>query len=190
MPAGATVATSSTRRKAQFSTYRPDLKIVDIRGNVVTRMQKLAERAELDATILAAAGLARLNFTIAPNGKLKGDAVPDGLLATVLEPEIMLPASARARSASKTRAEDERIAAICERLNHFNTRQCVHRRARLSRRDGRRLPKPRRRLRRSHRRATSPARRLLRDGAVRRAEAKRPDQGSAELGQQVAAELK
>jgi hydroxymethylbilane synthase len=124
-PANATVATSSTRRKAQVLAMRPDLRVVEIRGNVVTRLQKVAERDELDATILAAAGLGRLDFTIQPDGKLAGDAVPDGLLAVVLEPETMLPAVGQGAVGIETRADDGRIAAICERLNHFNTRQCV-----------------------------------------------------------------
>jgi porphobilinogen deaminase len=46
------------------------LNVVDIRGNVVTRMQKVAERGELDATVLALAGITRLNFSIKPNGTL------------------------------------------------------------------------------------------------------------------------
>src|ERR1039457_3772510 len=91
LPAGAVVATSSTRRKAQLLTLNPTLKVPDIRGNVATRMQKLAERAELDATVLPLAGLTRLNFHILPEGRLKGEAVPDGLLAMVLDTEVMLP---------------------------------------------------------------------------------------------------
>ena len=51
-PKGATIATSSTRRKQSLLAMRPDLKIVEIRGNVPTRMQKVAERGELEATIL------------------------------------------------------------------------------------------------------------------------------------------
>ena len=58
LPPALTVATSSTRRKAQLLALRPDFKVVDIRGNVGTRLRKLAELPELDATILAAAGLA------------------------------------------------------------------------------------------------------------------------------------
>ena len=46
------------------------------RGNVVTRMQKLADQAEFDAVVLAAAGLERLNFRVTPQGRLQGDAVP------------------------------------------------------------------------------------------------------------------
>lgn len=124
-PNGATVATSSTRRKAQMLAQRPDLKVVEIRGNVVTRMQKVAERGELDATVLALAGISRLNFRITPDGRIEGDAVPNGLLATVLGLEVMLPCVGQAAIGIETRADDERITAICQRLNHFETFQCV-----------------------------------------------------------------
>jgi len=125
LPGGATVATSSTRRKVQLLERRSDLNIVEIRGNVVTRLLKLFERAELDAMVLAAAGLARLDFVISPDGRLTGDAVPDGLLATILEPEVMLPCVGQGAIGIEIRESDERIATICERLNHFNTQQCV-----------------------------------------------------------------
>jgi hydroxymethylbilane synthase len=124
-PKGATIATSSTRRKEQLLAARPDLDIVEIRGNVSTRLQKVADRTELDATVLALAGLTRLNFKIAPDGKLSGDAVPDGLLATVLDLDVMLPCVGQGAIGIEIRADDERIAKICERLNHFNTFHCV-----------------------------------------------------------------
>src|SRR5215831_5218341 len=76
LPAGAVVATSSTRRKAQLLAHNPKLKVQEIRGNVATRMQKLADRAELDGTVLALAGITRLNFQVTPQGKLQGYAVP------------------------------------------------------------------------------------------------------------------
>ncbi|PYK58069.1 MAG: hydroxymethylbilane synthase [Verrucomicrobia bacterium] len=125
LPQGATIATSSTRRKAQLLANRPDLNVVEIRGNVVTRLQKLDDQAEIDAVVLAAAGLERLSFRITPEGRLQGDAVPDGLLATVLEPEIMLPCVGQGALGIEIRENDERVAVICERLDHFNTRQCV-----------------------------------------------------------------
>jgi hydroxymethylbilane synthase len=125
LPHGATVATSSTRRKAQLLEQRPDLKIVEIRGNVVTRMQKLAERPEMDAIILAAAGLERLNLHINHEGKLVNDDVPDGLLATVLELEEVLPCVGQGALGIETRMGDPRIAAVCERLNHADTQHCV-----------------------------------------------------------------
>ena len=125
LPEGAVVATSSTRRRAQLLARNPGLRSPDIRGNVVTRMQKLAEKAELDATILALAGLTRLNFRVTPEGRLEGDAVPEGLLATVLDAEVMLPCVGQGAIGIEIRDQDERIATICERLNHFNTYQCV-----------------------------------------------------------------
>ena len=124
-PKGTIIATSSTRRRMALLAARPDLKTVEIRGNVPTRLQKVAERDELDATILALAGLTRLNFEIKPNGRLAGDAVPDGLLATVLDLDVMLPCIGQGAIGVEIRADDERIGKICERLNHFNTFQCV-----------------------------------------------------------------
>jgi porphobilinogen deaminase len=125
LPPAATVATSSPRRKAQLLAQRADLNVVEIRGNVVTRLQKLADKPELDAVILAAAGLERLRIEITPGGQFQADAVPDGLLATILEPEIMLPCVGQGALGIEVRERDERIAVICERLNHFATRQCV-----------------------------------------------------------------
>jgi hydroxymethylbilane synthase len=124
-PKGATIATSSTRRKAQLQLVRPDLNIVEIRGNVATRMQKVADRAELDATVLALAGISRLNFMIADDGQLQGDAVPNGLLATVLDVDLMLPCVGQAAIGIEIRTKDERIGKICEKLNHFATFQAV-----------------------------------------------------------------
>ena len=125
LSAKATVATNSTRRKAQLLVARPDLNVVEIHGNLPTRLRKIAERGELDATVLALAGLTRLNFRITPEGKLEGDAVPDGLLATVLDLKVMLPCVGQGAIGIEIRAGDERVSAIYERLNHFNTFQCV-----------------------------------------------------------------
>ncbi|MGH7952707.1 MAG: hydroxymethylbilane synthase, partial [Limisphaerales bacterium] len=124
-PKGATIATSSTRRKMQLLAARPDFKIVEIRGNIPTRLQKISDRGELDATVLALAGLTRLNFEISSHGNLFGDAVPDGLRATILDLDAMLPCVGQGAIGVEIRADDERIAKICERLNHFNTFQCV-----------------------------------------------------------------
>jgi hydroxymethylbilane synthase len=125
LPPGATIATSSTRRKMSLLAVRPDLKIVEIRGNVATRMQKVADRGELDATILALAGMTRLHFKINPDGTISGDAVPDGLLATVLELEEILPCVGQGAIGVEIRAEDARMAKICERLNHAQTFHAV-----------------------------------------------------------------
>ncbi len=190
LPAGAVVATSSTRRKAQLLVHNPGLKVTDIRGNVVTRMQKLSTRAELDAMVLALAGLIRLNFRITPEGRLEGDAVPDGLLAMVLETEVMLPCVGQGAIGIEIREPDERIAAICERLNHFNTQQCVSAERAFLAAMGGGCQSPVA----AHAEVVGSQLRLralsFAEGAMRRAEAQRPLREALELGQQVAAELK
>jgi hydroxymethylbilane synthase len=125
LPPNAVVATSSTRRQAQMKLLRPDLKFTELRGNVITRMKKLAAMPEIDATILAAAGLGRLHFTITPDGKLTGKEVPAGLLATVLDTDTMLPCVGQAAVGIEIRAGDHRIEAICAKLNDAATQQCV-----------------------------------------------------------------
>lgn len=190
LPAGAVIATSSTRRKAQLLAQRPDLKVVEIRGNVVTRLTKLAERAEFDATVLALAGLARLNFQISPDGKLKGDAVPDGLLAVALEPEDMLPCVGQGAVGIEIREDDERIAAICQRLNHFNTQQCAFAERAFLHAMGGGCQSPVAAYaeivgEQIQMRAVS-----FRAGPPRRAEGKRPVKEATILGEQLAAELR
>jgi hydroxymethylbilane synthase len=125
LPEEAVVATSSTRRRAQLLAHNPGLNIPDIRGNVLTRMQKLADKAELDATVLALAGLSRLNYRIMQDGKLQGESVPDGLLATILDTDVMLPCVGQGAVGIEVRKGDERTASICERLNDYTTYQCV-----------------------------------------------------------------
>jgi hydroxymethylbilane synthase len=190
LPAGAVVATSSTRRKAQILVVNSALKAVDIRGNVVTRMQKLADKAELDATVLALAGISRLNFRVTTEGKLEGDAVPNGLLATILETDVMLPCVGQGAIGIEIREADERIATICERLNHYNTMQCITAERAFLAAMGGGCQSPvaayavvsGEQLRME---AISFA-----DGPVRRAEGKRSLKEPVELGQALAAELK
>jgi len=190
LPQGAVVATSSTRRRAQLLAQHSGLKIPDIRGNVVTRMQKLAEKPELDATILALAGISRLNFTVAADGQLKGDGVPDGLLASILEPEVMLPCVGQGAIGIEIRENDERLANICERLNHYDTLQCVTAERAFLAGMGGGCQSPvaayaevsGKKLRM---RALSFA-----DGPLRSAEASRGLKEAVELGQELAAELK
>jgi len=189
LPKGAAVATSSTRRKAQLLTHNPGLNVPDIRGNVVTRLAKLAEKSELDATVLALAGLSRLNFSITPAGKLEGDAVPDGLLATILEADEMLPCVGQGALGIEIRGQDERIGTICERLNHFNTLQCVTAERAFLAAMGGGCQSPIGALaevlgNKLRLRALSFA-----NGAARRAEATRLLTEPVELGEQLAAEL-
>jgi hydroxymethylbilane synthase len=125
LPKGMTVATSSTRRQAQLLALRPDFKVVEIRGNVATRLHKLAQQAGLDATILAAAGLGRLQFRLTEAGRLTGNEVPEGLLAMLLETDQMLPCAGQAAIGLEIRAEDEQATSLCRELNDESTFQCV-----------------------------------------------------------------
>ena len=192
-PKGAAIATSSTRRKEQLLAARSDLNVVGIRGNVTTRMQKVAERGELDGTVLALAGITRLNFAIKPDGTLTGDAVPDGLLATVLNLDVMLPCVGQGAIGIEIRADDERIAKIVERLNHFNTFQAVTAERAFLRGMGGGCQSPVAAYAeivgdKITLRAVSF--RDSRDGIVKRGEAKRLLSEAAILGEEMAAQLK
>jgi hydroxymethylbilane synthase len=109
LPAGSRVGTSSLRRRALLMHARPDLEIVDLRGNVDTRMARLADGA-CDAAILAAAGLRRLG---------REDAVRQWL-----EPPGWLPAPGQGALAIVTRAEDVAAARVAV-LDHEATRAAV-----------------------------------------------------------------
>jgi len=89
LPAASTVGTGSPRRAAQLLTHRPDLQVVAIRGNVDTRLRKVTD-GELDAVVLAAAGLNRLGRSEA--------------ISQILDAEVMLPAPAQGALAVETRA--------------------------------------------------------------------------------------
>ncbi len=91
LPAGSVVGTASLRRQAQVLLARPDLRVVPLRGNVQTRLRKLAE-GQVDATLLAMAGLKRL-------GK-------SGEVSAVLAPEVMLPAVAQGAIGIEVRGDD------------------------------------------------------------------------------------
>ncbi len=125
LPRGAVVATSSTRRRAQLLAINPGLKCPDIRGNVLTRIQKLADKPELDGTILALAGITRLKYEITSSGHLAGENVPAGILASVLDTSEMLPCVGQGAIGIEIREGDERLTNICHRLNDPNTFQCV-----------------------------------------------------------------
>ena len=88
---GARVGTSSVRRARQLKWLRPDVQIVEIRGNVATRVRKVLGEEPLDAVMLAAAGLLRLGLMDAATGELVRDGVK--LAALALDPMVFLPAA-------------------------------------------------------------------------------------------------
>jgi porphobilinogen deaminase len=190
LPEGAVVATSSTRRRAQLLAHNPGLLAPDIRGNVLTRMQKLTNNPELDATILALAGITRLRYRITPEGRLQGDNVPTGLLATILDTEVMLPCVGQGAIGIEIREQDPRLEEICQRLNHAETFQCVTaERAFLAGMGGGCQSPVAAYAQASSGRLTMQALSFV-AGPLRRAHASRPLKEAVELGQQLAAELK
>lgn len=110
LPQGARVGTSSLRRAAQLLAKRPDLQIETLRGNINTRLKKVTE-GNLDAIILAAAGLKRLGL---------GEQITE-----CLAPEIMLPAVGQGALCIESREKDDRIDAALAPLNHLPTRVTV-----------------------------------------------------------------
>jgi hydroxymethylbilane synthase len=123
----ATVATSSTRRAAHLRDLRPDLNIVPIRGNVPTRLRKLAEQREISAIVLAAAGLARLQIEPASDGLLTGpeEIVTPGLCAAFIPLNDMLPCVGQAAIGIEIRENDAATAELCASLNHEETFRCI-----------------------------------------------------------------
>ena len=189
LPKGATIATSSTRRKMQLLAARPDLEIVEIRGNVPTRLQKVAEQPDLDATVLALAGLSRLNFKVLRDGTLIGGTVPDGLVAVVLDLEVMLPCAGQGAIGLEIRANDERLAKICKRLNHYNTFQSTAAERAFLRAMGGGCQSPVAAY--AEVTGTNIVMRAVsfRDGMAKRTEMKEPAGQAVQLGELVAAEL-
>jgi hydroxymethylbilane synthase len=115
---GSTVATSSVRRQLQLLHLRPDLKIVDIRGNVGTRLEKLRDRFEWSALVLARAGLERLGFDLG-GGVLKISGAEFGLKS--LGVELMLPAVGQGAIALQTRSDDSATRIALAAVNHAET---------------------------------------------------------------------
>ena len=110
LPVGARVGTSSLRRQAQLRARRPDLKILDLRGNVNTRLAKL-EAGHYDAIILACAGLDRLGLSRHIRHRLDAPG--------------WLPAVAQGAIAVECRDGDAETIALLRALDHADTRTCV-----------------------------------------------------------------
>jgi len=110
LPPGARIGTSSLRRQAQLRHHRPDLEVVNLRGNVDTRFKKL-DAKEFDAVVLAMAGVNRLGFA--------------GRISHVLDEGIMLPAVGQGALGIETRATDERTSELAAALDDSESRACV-----------------------------------------------------------------
>jgi hydroxymethylbilane synthase len=107
LPSGASVGTGSPRRVALLRWLRPDLEVLPIRGNVDTRVRK-ARSGELDAVVLAAAGLARLGM--------------DAELTAPLDPEVFTPAPGQGCLAVEARHDDTRVLGLVSAITHRPSR--------------------------------------------------------------------
>lgn len=110
LPEGAVLGSSSLRRRAQMAHRRPDLRLVEFRGNVQTRLRKLDDRVA-DATFLAMAGLRRLGM--------------EEVARSALSPDDMLPAVAQGAIGIERRADDGRAAALLEAVHHRPTAEVL-----------------------------------------------------------------
>ena len=108
LPSGSKVGTSSLRRKAQLKFSRPDLEVVEFRGNVQTRLKKLKDGVAT-CTFLAMAGLNRLGL--------------DEVAQSTMNPNEMLPAIAQGAIGIEWREEDEQISDILKKIHHEETGQ-------------------------------------------------------------------
>lgn len=100
------IATSSLRRQAGLLRQNKNFKIVDIRGNVETRLRKM-EDGYCDAMIMAAAGLQRLNL--------------EKYITEIIEPEVIIPATSQGIIAIESRKDDDRIDSFLKEINHSQT---------------------------------------------------------------------
>jgi len=121
VPYGATVATGSVRRQRQLHWKRADLKLVDLRGNVPTRLRKLAEN-EWGGIVLARDGLERLGFS-----PTRSEIGFDGgqFFLEILPREIFLPASGQGIIALQIRSDDQSTKALLESVNDHETLLCL-----------------------------------------------------------------
>ncbi|MGQ3685849.1 MAG: hydroxymethylbilane synthase [Candidatus Loosdrechtia sp.] len=110
LPENARIGTSSLRRKAQLLAFRPDLRILDLRGNLDTRLGKLRTE-DMEAIILAHAGLLRMNYT--------------GQISQIIPFEIMLPAVGQGSLCIEIRKDDDQINNIVSGMNDMETRIAV-----------------------------------------------------------------
>jgi hydroxymethylbilane synthase len=110
LPAGSRVGTSSLRRQAQLRLRRPDLEMLEIRGNVDTRLAKVA-RGDYDAIVLAKAGLDRLEMS--------------DRITEVLSTDLCLPAAGQGAVGIEARGDDAEVLQVLRKLNHADTQIAV-----------------------------------------------------------------
>jgi hydroxymethylbilane synthase len=121
LPQGALVGTSSVRRARQLQWLRPDVRVEEWRGNVQTRLRKLAERADVTGIILAQAGLERLGHDLR-NGTL---ATEQGKFCVTSLAEDLLPAIGQGAIALQSRADRPEVTEVLRRIDHGDTHLAI-----------------------------------------------------------------
>lgn len=121
LPIDGIIATGSVRRKHQLHWKRPDLEIVELRGNVPTRLRKLAKN-EWHAIILARAGLERLGLSVEER-QIRFE--ESEFAVAPLPQEIFLPAGGQGVIAIQIRSDDDHARMLVELINDFDTRLCL-----------------------------------------------------------------
>lgn len=111
LPVGAVVGTGSNRRRVQLQALRPDLDVVGIRGNIATRLGRLDGPDGLDAVVMAAAALDRLDL--------------DGLVVDRLEPDLFIPQVGQGTLAVECRSDDDVIRSLCARIDDARSRRIL-----------------------------------------------------------------
>jgi hydroxymethylbilane synthase len=120
IPAGALVATSSVRRACQLKALRPDLRIIDIRGNVPTRIAKLLSEDTWNSLVLAKAGLERLGYHLT-GGRLEFESQ----LLFAFDLVEILPAAGQGAIGLETRVNDHELHRLLSEINDEPTRFCT-----------------------------------------------------------------
>ena len=121
LPNGGTIATGSVRRMHQLRSSRPDIGVIDLRGNVPTRLRKLI-RHKWDGVILARAGLERLGLQ--PNdGTMLFEGTP--LFIGFLPADVFVPAGGQGIIAMQTRGDDDSVKSLVAPINHMDTHLCL-----------------------------------------------------------------
>jgi hydroxymethylbilane synthase len=110
LPEGARIGTSSLRRQAQLLNKRPDFELINLRGNLDTRIRKL-EEGQYDAVILAGAGITRLGWA--------------DKITEYISPDVMLPAIGQGALGIETRVKDDYINDLLSFFDHTETSVCV-----------------------------------------------------------------
>ena len=110
LPKRTRVGTSSLRRKAQLLHLRPDLEIVDVRGNLETRLRKMND-GQFEAIVLASAGLERMGFA--------------DLITELIDPQVSLSAVGQGSIGVETRIDDEEVNELVKAVNHYPTFQAI-----------------------------------------------------------------